>query len=139
MPQCECIALARRAKYDREIVSSLTRRAVFKIEPCQRRLKLRRNILEIRRTRPHLRPSCASGAGWNERLVALQLETNPSHRRADEPCAGIIHMQGVSATQVHRDCRWSIHHKFPGRRPNKGMDRATIQGDPFESRAHILQ
>src|ERR1700730_2406581 len=92
MPQRQCISLASLAQYDCQIVRALPRCAVLKIESRRSSAELRGRILEVRRAGTDLRPSRASCARRDERLVAIQFESHPPERRAHHPGARIVHL-----------------------------------------------
>src|ERR1035437_10116317 len=96
-------------------------------------------FLEVGLTRANFWLGCASRASGDEGLVAIQLESDPPERSAHESGTRIVHLQGVRATQVHRDSRGRVDHELAGRGPDIGVNGSAIQGNPLQASAHGKQ
>jgi len=71
--------------------------------------------------------------------MAIQFESDPPEGCAHHARARIVDLQGVGATQVHRDGRWRVDHELTGRSPDVGVNRSPVQSDPLQPRTHAQQ
>src|SRR6266404_844253 len=101
MPKRQRIILTSVRQHNPKLNAPLLITQLRKIKFPKRRLKLRRRILEIRRARPDSRPRLPNSARRNKRLAPIQPEAHPSHPRAQNSRACIIHLQRVRASQIH--------------------------------------
>src|ERR1700722_1250505 len=136
MPDRQRVTFAGPRKDYRQVCSPLRCRAVIEIESCQRCTKLRGCIFKVRSTRADSRTGRARRAGRDESFVTVQLESDPPERGADEPVARIVHLQGVSTTQVYRGSRRRIDNELTRRRPDESTYFSAVQSDPFHALAH---
>lgn len=136
MPQSERVAHSGLGENGGNVVGALLCARVLEVETRERSAEGRRRILKIGSAGPDFRSGRAGRPGGDEGLAAIQLETDPSQRRAHETCAGIVHVQGVGAAQVHGDGGGSVHDELSGGRPDVGVNGAAIEGDSFQVLAH---
>src|SRR6266567_7504939 len=134
MPERECIVLARIHEEDAEQGMALRRSGGAKIKFGQSVAERSGGTFEIRRARTNLGASLADGASGDKGFVAVQLETYPAHRGAQESGAGIVHVQRVDAAEVHGDGGRGIHDKLTWRIPDGGVNRAALEREALAAR-----
>src|SRR2546430_582859 len=71
--------------------------------------------------------------------MAIEFESDPAERCAHQPCARIVHLESVGATQVHGHGRRSVDHELAWGRPDICMNGSAIEGNPLQVCTHGQQ
>src|SRR5437870_5323391 len=117
MPQRKGVTFARVGQNDRQVRGTLARSAVLKVESRQSVEEGSGCIFKVGCSRADFRPGCTRCACRDEGLVSIELEPDPAEGSAHEPTARIVHLQGVSTTQVDRNSRRRVDDELTGWRP----------------------
>src|SRR2546429_819663 len=104
MPERQRILLPRIGQQHLEQRLALLGRDLRKIKFRQSIAEGRRGVLKVRRTWPNLGTRSTDCASGDERLVAIQLEANPAHRRSEEHTSEL-------QSRLHLVCRLLLEKK----------------------------
>src|SRR6266404_1177875 len=92
MPKRQRIMFTSVRQHNRKLRASFVLVQFREIKFSQRRAKLVRRILEIRRAWSDASPRFSHRTRGNEGVTSIQPETHPAHPRSQEPSAGIVHV-----------------------------------------------
>src|SRR6266851_7271034 len=125
MPERQRVIFSRVREHDAQLCASFGIAQLCKIEFGERRPKFRRSIFKKRSARPDSWARFPDSTCGNEGFAAVQLETHPTHRRAQKARAVLIDLQRVSASQIDGERRRGVHHEFTqAPRSSRGSFRA---------------
>src|SRR5229473_4248859 len=127
MPERQRVIFSRVREHDAQLCASFGIAQLCKIEFGERRPKFRRSIFKKRSARPDSWARFPDSTCGNEGFAAFQLETHPTHRRAQKARAVLIDLQRVSASQIDGERRRGVHHEFTRRRPDHRVNRSALQ------------